>query len=275
MRRDRASSFVNASWLLLLSLLLACAAGRSQVRDGLALDGRVLLASAPGQGGGAGGSGNRGLTAWQPLTVARLVEIAQGKGIGVNGARVTRNREMGVSFQGAVLRSLDVVANHRAFPTPNRTHHQAVIPDSLITAERLTLTGMTSFDPEGAFLEIVSDDFLDMLEVKMRTSPINLSTARGQIQGFLDALAARGRSRSMLSVMGTQPRRALLLVTTSDTQIAEEVSWEGARRGIAIYQSKAREADGWITVGPFVQKTSFSDVPPQFQMASKPTQLAP
>ncbi len=275
MRRGRASSFVSASWLLLFSLLLACAAGRAQLHEGLALDGRVLLASAPGQVGGAGGSDPPGLTPWQPLTVARLVELAQGRGIGLNGARVTRNREIGVSFQGAVLRSLDVVANHRAFPTPRRTHHRSVIPDSLLTAERLTFAGRTSFDPEGAFLEIIGDDFLDMLEVKMRASPIKLSTARGQIEGFLDVLAVPGRPRSILSIMSTQPRRALLFVTTSDTQIADEVSWEGARRGVAIYQGTAREADGWITVGPFVQKTSFSDVPPQFQMGSKPAQLEP
>jgi hypothetical protein len=150
-----------------------------------------------------------------------------------------------------------------------------VIPDGLVPAVKLSsLIGRFTVHPEGAFLEVVGDEVLDFLEVKARSTRITLSTSHRQIQGLIDVLAQLERPRgNLLSAVNPTPRRALLLVTTSDTEVSKDVAWEAARRGVAIFQAKAQEAEGWVSVGPFVQKTSFADVPQQFQWPVKPMPL--
>ncbi|PTL77469.1 hypothetical protein DAT35_44515 [Vitiosangium sp. GDMCC 1.1324] len=130
-----------------------------------------------------------------------------------------------------------------------------------------------SFDPQGAFLKVVIDgDFLDMIEVKARSRPITLSTGQGQIRGYIEVLGRR-RQGSFSLVAEGPPRPALLLITTAEASISEEVTWEAARHGVAVYRAIPEEFEGRMDVGPFVQQTSFADVPDQFQLPSVPEEL--
>jgi hypothetical protein len=206
----------------------------------------------------------------------RLVALAQEQGIGVQGPRVVRNRQIGLAFQRVVGTCLDISANFRAFPTAERTQHRSVIPDGVVIATKLTRAGRIGIDPEGAFLEIVGDDFLDLLEIKVRAARITPSTAQGQIRGLIDVLSRMDRPRrGLLSAMSPTPRRALLLVTPADTEISQDVAWMAAQRGVAVYQATAQESGGSIGVGPFMQKTSFADVLPQFLLPCEPAPLSP
>ena len=295
MRRTPTALCVSASWLLLPCLLLACAAGRIQVSDGPApvvwsergssVDGsatgsgedvarpfgqRLLLASAPV---GPGTSGPSHVRRWKQLTAARLIHLAREKGIGVSGSVVERNRQIGRAFQEVVMRSIEVIENTRPFPTSVRRHHDSVIPDGVLPAGRLNLMGRMSLDPEGAFLEIIHDgDSLDMLEVKARATRITLSTGQGQIRGFIEVLGRRRQGGSSM-VAESRPRPALLLITTAEASISEDVTWEAARHGVAVYRAIPEEFEGRIDVGPFMQQTKFADVPEQFQLRSVPEEL--
>jgi hypothetical protein len=102
--------------------------------------------------------------------------------------------------------------------------------------------------------------------------PITLSTGRGQIQGFIRALA-RQRPRGFLPGALEPPRPALLLVTPSDTQVAQDVADEAGRHGVALYRAVAWEHEGLLTVGSFHQLTGFADVPTSFIMPSIPEPL--
>lgn len=272
-----------SGWALCLSVLLACTAGRPSTRDASSDPAPweeapavrqasprpiqpVLLAGGPDEPDAPGAL--PGL----PLTRARLRELARSKGIGVSGAPVTCNWEVGKAFQRTALRSLDIPENFLPYDTPNRVAHKSVIPDGVLVAGRINLLGGVSFRADGAFVEVIDLDFVDFCEAKALSNPITLATGRGQIQGFIEALA-RMRPRSGLFLGPRSPRPALLLVTTSDTSLSEQVELEAGRRGVAVYQAVARESGGFITVGPFVQRTGFSDVPPQFQMPSIPQKL--
>jgi hypothetical protein len=290
---SRGRSVFHVAGLLLLGLLLACGAKRLPVPDapadfevwpsdiegtdtdvhGLDIEDwprvqRVLLA------GGSDGTGSFSVGSARPLTMARLVALARMKGIGTVGAWVTRNHQVGIAFQNAVLKALGLFpANTRVFPTPVRGgRHAGVIPDALVVANRVYTKGGASVRPEGAFLEVVSSEFIDFLEVKGRAGSIVPSSAQGQIRGFIDVLA-RMRPRAFLMVAGEPPRPALLLVTTADTKVSEAVALEASRRGVAVFRAVALEAEGWISVGPFVQLTSFADVLPRFQFSSTPSEL--
>ncbi|WP_147332825.1 hypothetical protein [Archangium gephyra] len=207
----------------------------------------------------------------RPLTMALLRQLAQSQGIGISGPEVTRNREIGRALQFAVGRSLDIPENFRRFPTAARSRYSSVVPDGLLLAGCLHLLGGVSFNPQGAFLEVINPDFL---EVKGRNGPITLSTAHGQLLGLIDALSLIRKPSS--SIFGArQPRPALLLVTTEDTKVDRELVWEAAKRNVALFQSFVLEKDGWLMVGPFNQLTRFADVPPQFELASEPEQLVP
>jgi hypothetical protein len=202
----------------------------------------------------------------------RLVQLAQAGGIGVTGAPVTRNREIGLAFQRTVLGSLNLPQNTNRYPAPRRGGpYSSVIPDGVVVAGRINLRGGLSLNLEGAFVE-VADECLDFLEVKARSCQLTLSSGRRQMAGFIDALAQRWpRSRSFV---GSQPPRpALLLVTTSDTLVTEDVLFEAGRYGVAIFQAVAWEARGFITVGAFAQRTKFADVPQQFPFPTQPVQL--
>jgi len=265
------AALLRVGGLFLLCLLLGCATGPLQLqRPSAPLE---PLADAPVDAGGAGGPAG---SIWQPLTVARLVALAQGLGLGVQGPRVVRNRQIGLAFQRVIATCLDIPSNFRAFPTAERTQHRSVIPDGLVMATKLTRAGRIGIDPEGAFLEIVGDDFLDLLEIKVRSTRITPSTAQGQIRGLIDVLSRLGRPRGgLLSALNPTPRRALLLVTPADTEVSQDVAWMAARRGVAVYQSAAQESGGAIGVGPFIQKTSFADVLPQFLLPCEPAPLSP
>jgi hypothetical protein len=271
MRPGNASSW-GRWWLLALLLLVGCATTPLREADGPPAQ---LALMAGGQGGpkAPGGLGPSGAQPMQPLTVLRLVQLAHERGIGVAGARVTRNRDIGLALQRTAMRCLEIPENFLPFPTTRRTHHGAVIPDGLVTAGKLQLAGRIFFDPEGAFLEVIDGDFLDMLDVKVRSHRITLSTGRGQLLGFIEVLAQR-RPRAFVGALGTQPRPALLLVTPSDTEVSEDLAWEAARHGVAVYQAVAMETDGWLNVGQFIQKTKFADVAPSFQLPSKPMPLS-
>jgi hypothetical protein len=207
----------------------------------------------------------------RPLTMALLRQLAWSQGIGISGADVTRNRELGRALQLAVGRSLNVPENFQRFPTAARSRYSSVVPDGLLLAGCFHLLGGVSFNPQGAFLEVVDPDFL---EVKGRDGPLKLSTAHGQLLGLVDALALLRKPSS--SIFGArQPRPALLLVTTEDTKVDQAVAWEAARRNVALFQSIVLEKEGWLVVGPFNQLTRFADVPPRFELASEPEQLEP
>lgn len=207
----------------------------------------------------------------RPLTMALLRQLAWSQGIGVSGAGVTRNREIGRALQLAVGRSLDIPENFRRFPTAARSRYSSVVPDGLLLAGCLQLLGGVSFNPQGAFLEVVEPDFL---KVKGRNGPLKLSTAHGQLLGLVDALALIRKPSSF--IFGPrQPRPALLLVTTQDTKVDQAVVWEAAKRNVALFQSIVLEKDGWLMVVPFHQLTRFADVPPRFELVSEPEQLAP
>lgn len=270
-------------WALCLSVLLACTTGRPSTREAASAPVPWEESQAVSQAAQlpiqpvllAGGSDEPdALDALPglPLTRARLRELARNNGIGVSGAPVTCNWEVGKAFQRTALRSLDIRENYRPFATPKREAHKSVIPDGVLVAGRINLMGGVSFRADGAFVEVIDSDFVDFCEAKALSNPITLSTGRGQLQGFIEALA-RMRPRSGLLLGPHSPRPALLLVTTSDTTLSQQVELEAARQGIAVYQAVAREAGGLITVGPFVQRTSFSDVPPRFQMTSIPQEL--
>ncbi len=252
-------------WMLGLALLLGCASGPPRAPEVLAL--RAGTYASPS------GSGPSTPDLKAPLTIERLVRLAQARGIGVVGAPVTRNREMGRAFQGAVLRSIKVPENTTLFPAPGRGGPRtAVIPDGVVTAGRRHLVGGISFNPSGAFVEVVGSECLDFMEVKARSCRLTLSSAQRQLQGFIDALN-RLRPRGS-GLLGAQPPRpALLLVTTADMEVGEDVSLEAGRYGVAVFQAVAWEEEGLITVGSFEQRTGFADVPPRFQFPSKPEAL--
>jgi hypothetical protein len=257
-------------WTLALALLLACASGPPRAPEPLA-----LRTGAYAQPGGAGGSGPSAPGLKVPLTMARLVQLATAKGIGTAGAAVTRNREIGLAFQTTVLRSLDIEENTEKFPAPGRGGpYTSVIPDSVLLAGRINLAGRLTFNPRGALLEVFGAECLEFLEVKARSCRITLSSARRQLRGFIDALAAQRPRRAPL--LGPQPPRpALLLVTTADTEVAEEVSLEAGQRGVAVFQAMVWEETGLLTVGSFVQRTGFADVPRQFPLPSRAEALIP
>lgn len=270
--------------VLLASLLVACTtvspAARHEpgaVRE-RALDGygewsnaadtpsslRVVRVSS--EGGPSLPSGPRG----QPLTLERLLTLALSRGIGLSSSPVQRNWEVGTAFQGTVCRSLEVAPNTESFPTPERSAHKRGIPDGVLPATRINLMGRPTFRLDGAFLEVIGPE--SFLEVKALKRPITLSTGRGQIQGFIKALA-RQRPRGFLPGAMEPPRPALLLVTPSDTQVSQEVTDEAGRHGVALYRALAWENEGLLTVGSFHQLTGFADVPTSFIMPSIPEPL--
>ena len=184
---------------------------------------------------------------------------------------MTRNRQIGRALQLAVGRSLNIPENFERFPTAARSRYASVVPDGLLLAGCFQLLGGVSFSPQGAFLEVLSPDFI---EVKGRQGPLTLSTAHAQLLGLIDALALiRKPSRSLVGPR--QPRPALLLVTTADTTVDKAVDWEAAKRNVALFHAIVLEKDGWLIVAPFNQLTRFADVPPRFQLVSEPERLVP
>lgn len=276
--------FPHRFLVLLASLLVACttvspAARREAVpvredaptRDGewsnaADLPSRLRVMRVSSEGGASTPSGPRG----QPLTLERLLALALGRGIGLSPVSVQRNWEVGTAFQRAIFDSLDIAPNSRAIATPERSAHKSGIPDGILPAMRINLMGWPTFRLDGAFLEVLGPE--SFLEVKALKRPITLSTGRGQIQGFIKALS-RLRSRGFLPGALDSPRPALLLVTPSDTQVAQEVADEAGRHGVALYHSIVWEDGGLLSVGSFRQLTGFADVPPSFVMPSVPEPL--
>jgi hypothetical protein len=276
-------------WLAPLVLLLACATGLPGVVEPQQASSRTDSSLRGAEAGElespgdcppvvlAGGAGTPGapssLSGARPLTMVRLRQLASSLGIGISGADVTRNREIGRALQLAVGRSLDIPENFDRFPTSVRSRYSSVVPDGVLLAGCFRILGGVTFNPRGAFLEVVDSDLVDFLEVKGRRGRLTLTTAHAQLLGLIDALAVLRRpSRSLLAGAG-QPRPALLLVTTADTQIDKAVAWEAARRGVALFRATVLESEGWLIVGPFNQLTSFADAPPRFQLASHPERL--
>ncbi|MGZ3459684.1 MAG: hypothetical protein ACXU86_14410 [Archangium sp.] len=225
---------------------------------------RVVLASSGGESSTP--SGPRG----QPLTHERLLALALSRGMGLSPVPVQRNWEVGMAFQWTICRSLNVVPNSRAVATPERSAHQSGIPDGVLPATRINILGRPTFRLDGAFLEVIGPE--SFLEVKALKRPITLSTGRGQIEGFIKALA-RQRPRGFLPGALEPPRPALLLVTPVDTQVTEEVADEAGRHGVALFHAVAWEDGGRLTVGPFRQLTGFADVAISFSMPSVPEPL--
>ena len=270
--------------VLLASLLVACTtvaptARRESVpvrEDSLTEDGewsnaadspsRLRVVRVSSEGGPSTPSGPRG----QPLTLERLLALALSRGIGLSSSPVQRNWEVGTAFQRTVLQSIGVPRNTEAFSTPERSAHKSGIPDGVLPAMRIGLLGRPTFRLEGAYLEVIGPE--SFLELKALKRPITLSTGRGQIQGFIKALA-RLRPRGFLPGGLEPPRPALLLVTPSDTQVGQEVADEAGRHGVALYRAVAWEHEGLLTVGPFYQLTGFADVPSSFIMLSIPEPL--
>ncbi len=218
------------------------------------------------EGGPSTPSGPRG----QPLTHERLLALALSRGIGLSSSPVQRNWQVGTAFQKSVCRSLEIEPNTDAYATPERSAHKSGIPDGVLLATRINLMGQPSFRLDGAFLEVIGPE--SFLEVKALKRPITLSTGRGQIQGFIKALA-RQRPRGFLPAALAPPRPALLLVTPSDTQVSQEVMDEAGRNGVALYRAVAWEHMGLLTVSAFHQLTGFADVPSTFMLPTKPREL--
>jgi hypothetical protein len=210
----------------------------------------------------------------QPLTLERLRALALSRSIGLGSSPVQRNWQVGTAFQRTVLQSLRVPQNSDAFSTPERSAHKSGIPDGVLPAMRIGLMGRPTFRLDGAYLKVIGPE--NFLELKALKRPITLSTGRGQIQGFIKALA-RQRPRGLLPGALAPPRPALLLVTPSDTQVAQDVADEAGRHGVALYRAVVWENEGLLTVGSFHQLTGFADVPPSFIMSSipEPLQLQP
>jgi hypothetical protein len=179
---------------------------------------------------------------------------------------------VGLAFQNTTLRSLNLPRNTTKYPAPGRGGPYAfVIPDAVVVAGHLQVLGEISFDPSGGFVEVV-EECLDFVEMKARSCKLTLSSARRQMAGFIDALSRqRTRRRSLL---GPQPPRpGLLLVTTVDTHVGQDVVFEASKHGVAIFQAVAYEEGGLSTVGSFQQKPGFADVPQQFSFPSLPEAL--
>ena len=269
----------QAGWVIWLCLLLACVTGQPN---------RPTTDFSWEQ---EGGEGNRlaeprlpilpasGLAAPptrppQPLTVARLLVLANNQGIGLIGPRVTRNRAIGRALQLTVGRSIGLPENTRHFPTSPQKGSATTVPDGVLGAGRILINGKTDFRPQGAFLEVVGGDVIDFLEVKARSSPITLSIAQGQIRRLIEAVHLLNKgSRPLWSAQ--PPRPALLLVTTAGTLISSDIATGASRQGVAVYHAIVLEVDGWLSLGPFRQLTGFADVPPTFQLASQPEKLLP
>jgi len=252
------------TWGALALLLLGCATGPPRAQ------GRLELRS--GAYAQPGGSGPSSPVQGVPLTMARLIQLARSRSIGITGAQVTRLREVGLAFQNTTLRSLNLPRNTTRYPAPGRGGpYSFVIPDAVVAAGQVQILGQLSFDPSGGFVD-VTDECLDFVEMKARSCKLTLSSARRQMAGFIDALS-RQRTRRH-SLLGPQsPRPGLLLVTTVDTQVGQDVVFEAGRHGVALFQAVAYEEDGFISVGSFLQKTGFADVPQQFTFPSLPEPL--
>jgi hypothetical protein len=228
----------------------------------------VQFVSSDGKPEAPGPSGPRG----QPLTRERLLILAASKGVGLTPILVQRNREVGTAFQWTLCRALNVVPNTAAFATPGRTAYKSVILDGVLAAVRINILGGPTFRLDGAFLEVIGPE--SFLEVKAQQRPITLSTGQGQIQGYIQVLS-RQRPRSFLPGIPEPPRPALLLLTTADTQVSQQVADEAGLNGVAVYHAVAWEDGGLLTVGPFRQRTGFADVPTSFALPSVPTPLQP
>jgi hypothetical protein len=215
-------------------------------------------------------SGPRGI----PLARERLLTLALSRGIGLNPVPVQRNWEVGMAFQWTLCRALNLIPNTGAFEAPGRIAAKSVIPDGVLPAVRINLQGMPTFRLDGAFLEVIGPE--SFLEVKAQQRPITLSTGRGQIESFIQVLGRR-RPRSFMPGAMEPPRPALLLVTTADSQVAQGVADEAGVHGVALYQAVAWEDGGLLTLGPFIQRTGFADVPTSFVLPSvpEPLQLRP
>jgi hypothetical protein len=222
----------------------------------------VLWAGSGGIPPGASTTGPRG----RPLTRARLVQLANGIGLGLTSILVRSNWEVGRAFQLTVGRSLDIQENFQAFDVPASMPPVKVVPDGVIPAMRISAAGLRAIRLDGAFIEILDEDFF---ETKAQKRSITLATGRRQILGFIKVLAQRRPRGTLLGNPLEPPRPA----TPVDTSISSDVSWEAGRQGVAIYQAAAWEDDGLITVGPFQQLTHFADVPPRFQLKTTPQPL--
>ncbi|HEX8698505.1 MAG TPA: hypothetical protein VF815_06700 [Myxococcaceae bacterium] len=262
--------------VLLVGLLGACTTASPTVRHEAAFSSEKVLtgheewAVQPVSSGstpeGTAPSGPRG----QPLTRERLLTLALSRGIGLSPVPVQRNWEVGMAFQLTLCRSLNLIPNTGAFEVPEQSATKSVSPDGILPAVRINLQGMPTFRLDGAFLEVIGPE--SFLEVKAQQRPITLSTGRGQIGSFIQVLARR-RPRSFVPGAMEPPRPALLLVTTADSQVAQGVPEQAGRHGVALYQAVAWENGGLLTLGPFLQRTGFADVPRSFTLPSVPEPL--
>jgi len=262
--------------VLLSGLLTACTAASPAVlheaaaSPGQALTGHGEWVVRPVSSGASIPTGLRGV----PLTRERLITLALSRGIGLNPVPVQRNWEVGMAFQWTLCRALSLIPNTGAFEAPGRVAAKRVIPDGVLPAVRINLQGMPTFRLDGAFLEVIGPE--SFLEVKAQQRPITLSTGQGQITSFIQVLGRR-RPRGFITGAMEPPRPALLLVTTADSQVAQGVADEAGMQGVALYQAVAWEDGGLLTVGPFLQRTGFADVPTSFVLPSvpEPLQLRP
>jgi hypothetical protein len=123
----------------------------------------VLLAGSGSLPPASSTTGPRG----RPLTRSRLIQLANGKGLGLASILVRRNWEVGRDFQSTVGRSLDIQENLQAFDVPASTPPAKVVPDGVVPAIRISAAGLRSIRLDGAFVEVIDEGFIDFFEAKV------------------------------------------------------------------------------------------------------------
>jgi hypothetical protein len=165
------------------------------------------------------------------LTTERLREIVRQEGISTADG-VQFNRDAGLAFQDAALRSLDLPENSKRFPSIARRNAtrtspnpiEAVVPDAVSSVrEREVRTD----EPIPLVREYDDSSFI---EVKATRKGIRLSSSRHQIRGLID-VAANSPAMSAKYV-----RPAVIFVTTADTKIRQEVIDEATQRRVTLWQ---------------------------------------
>ncbi len=148
---------LGAGWLLPLCLLLACATGKQQAREQQppetwalsTLEAESPVSRLPPGHSVVWASGTvspkpPAMEGAQPLTMERLLVLAWSLGIGVSGAPVVRNRQVGRALQLAVGDSVGVTENTTHYPTPVRSRYMSVVPDGVLHATRISVLGKST-----------------------------------------------------------------------------------------------------------------------------------
>jgi RHS repeat-associated protein len=192
-----------------------------------------------------------------PLTKDRLKVI--GATGGLPGGSGNPDRLLGLQFENAILRSLNLPGNTRSIPVKTRNQNrEAIVPDAIIPIvgiEPKTLE--VDLFPESHFYESKTtgkDRIKNPItgQVTYRKHSISLGFDDFQAEGYLDA--AR---QSPAALNGWIP--IITFVTLDDVIVGGSLINEAVRRGVQVYQNIVYEScliPGYIQTSPSVPKTS-------------------